>query len=144
MTEILFTLTTIFVAYVIYSVINGEKSLPKSESPEISPPSIPKPSTTEAVKPTEIIKVAPLNEAIKEPVVAVKVTVAKGSVRDPKTGEVATVTNNYRFIKRWVKEALVAEGLLEKVYKNNELDNNTELAIKSAIATFIAMDKYQA
>ncbi|MGZ8223663.1 MAG: hypothetical protein ACXW0H_00925, partial [Methylobacter sp.] len=64
-------------------------------------------------------------------------------IKDPKTGEVATAYNNYRFTKRWIKEALVAEGLLEKVYKNNELDAATEAKIKEAIQKLEAMDKYR-
>jgi hypothetical protein len=38
----------------------------------------------------------------------------------------------------------VTEGLLDKVYKNNELNADTETAIKQAIAKLEAMDKYRA
>jgi hypothetical protein len=41
---------------------------------------------------------------------------------DASTGEEARVAGNYRMVKRWIKEALVEEGLLGKIYKNNELD----------------------
>jgi hypothetical protein len=68
----------------------------------------------------------------------------KKGLRDPKTGEVATSYNNYRFTKRWIKDALVSEGLLEKVYKNNELDAATEVAIKEALVKLEGMDKYRA
>jgi hypothetical protein len=57
---------------------------------------------------------------------------------------VASITTNYRFTKRWVKDALVAEGLLEKIYKNNELDAQSEALIKNAMAKLETMDKYQA
>ena len=62
---------------------------------------------------------------------------------DPTTGEVATVYSNYRFTKRWIKDALVTEGLLDKVYKNTELDAPTEAAIKDAIVKLEAIDKYK-
>nr|WP_305909532.1 hypothetical protein [Methylomarinum sp. Ch1-1]MDP4522451.1 hypothetical protein [Methylomarinum sp. Ch1-1] len=65
------------------------------------------------------------------------------SVKNPETGEVAKIPNNYRFTKRWVKEALVNEGLLDKIYKNNELDDATNAKIKTALDKLKAMDKYQ-
>lgn len=145
MTEILFTLTTIYVAYVIYSIVNGEKSSIKSAQPEKETPSIIEQPILEMAEPEAIKpKVALSPETGNAVKMAAKTPVPKGSVRDPKSGEVAAVTGNYRFTKRWVKEALVAEGLLGKVYKNNELDADTEVLIKSAIATFITLDKYQA
>ncbi|WP_349432145.1 hypothetical protein Q9L42_004980 [Methylomarinum sp. Ch1-1] len=55
----------------------------------------------------------------------------------------AKIPNNYRFTKRWVKEALVNEGLLDKIYKNNELDDATNAKIKTALDKLKAMDKYQ-
>jgi hypothetical protein len=39
---------------------------------------------------------------------------------------------------------LVAEGLLEKVYKNNELDAEIETVIKDALIKLEALDKYKA
>jgi hypothetical protein len=38
---------------------------------------------------------------------------------------------------------LVSEGLLEKVYKNNELDDAIEATIKDAIIKLEAIDKYK-
>jgi hypothetical protein len=63
-------------------------------------------------------------------------------IKNPKTGEVVIVYNNYRFAKRWIKEALVAEGLLKKIYKNNELNADVEAKIKAALVTLESMDKY--
>ena len=74
---------------------------------------------------------------------ATKQDAVKKGLRDPKTGEVATSYSNYRFTKRWIKEALVAEGLLEKVYKNNELDAAIEATIKDAVIKLEAIDKYK-
>jgi len=39
---------------------------------------------------------------------------------------------------------LVAEGLLEKVYTANELNAETDVKIKAAIAKLEAMEKYKA
>jgi hypothetical protein len=61
----------------------------------------------------------------------------------PKTGEEAKVTNNYRMTKRWVKEALITEGLLEKIYKNTELDAPTKIKVSQALSIIKAMDKYK-
>jgi hypothetical protein len=149
MTEGLFILTTIFVAYVVYVLVNERKANAKSVTPTIKPdkqlgpvePSMPlaveKPAEDKQKKP-ETIKPA----ATKSEVTPAADTGKKG-IKDPKTGEVATAYNNYRFTKRWIKEALVAEGLLEKVYKNNELDAATEAKIKEAIQKLEAMDKYR-
>jgi len=167
MIELMFVLTTVFVAYVIYSVTQEKQALDKTkraESQNESPappvqapiaeapakplttssrpvaPAQPKAakSTTKAVKPA-------VSEAAKPVVAATEAAGAnKSTVRDPKTGETASVAGNYRFMKRWVKEALVAEGLLEKVYKNNELDEGAEAKIKQALANLQEIDKYRA
>ena len=64
-------------------------------------------------------------------------------LKDPKTGDIATTYSNYRFSKRWIKEALVTEGLLEKVYKNNELNAEIEASIKAAIAKLESIEQYK-
>ena len=176
MTEVLFILTTIFVAYVVYVIVNEHKSTTKPVVSEIKPEvqvvvEQPKPQITiPTAQPVAAQKTAPTAQPVAakktaptvQPVAAKKTApttqpaaakktaptamqnTAKGSVRDPKTGEIASISSNYRFTKRWVKEALVAEGLLEKVYKNNELDAATETAIKDALVKLEAMDKYRA
>jgi hypothetical protein len=73
----------------------------------------------------------------------VQQTPRKQGLKDPKTGDIATSYNNYRFTKRWIKEALVAEGLLDKVYKNDELNADSEAKIKVTIAKLEALDKYR-
>jgi predicted transcriptional regulator len=147
MSEVLFILTVIFVAYVVYKTVNEQKETPKSTVPKAKPeaPKVvseqPMPETVvKNVKPA-MIKPAVIKQTT--PKATTQDTVKKG-LRDPKTGEVATSYSNYRFTKRWIKDALVAEGLLEKVYKNNELDAAIEATIKDAIAKLEAMDKYKA
>lgn len=151
MTEVLFILTTIFVAYVVYEIVGGQqtanKPAIKPATPKVVPEvqaivgttpkqkNVPKEPSVEAV-PTQIAKIADKPPIAKNS--------GKGGVRDPKTGEITKIANNYRFVKRWIKEALVVEGLLEKVYKNNELDEPTEAAIKQALIKFEALDKYRA
>jgi hypothetical protein len=63
-------------------------------------------------------------------------------LRDPATGEVSAVPANYRFAKKWLKEALVAEKLLDKVYKPNELDAATSEKVKQAIEKLRCLPKY--
>lgn len=65
-------------------------------------------------------------------------------LRNPSTGEAAAIPTNYRFAKRWIKEAMVAEGLLEKVYTNAELDAVTADKVRSALAEFKKLTKYRA
>ena len=145
MTEVLFTLTTIFVAYVVYTIVNEQKMAAKPAEHEV--PKV-QAVVVESIKPKPVAaKIAAKKEspvAVKKPAAAPAIPNAgKGSVRNPKTGEIATVTNNYRFTKRWIKEALVSEGLLGKVYKNNELDTATEAAIKTALLKLESMDQYR-
>lgn len=155
MTEGLFILTTIFVAYVVYVVVNDQRATAKTTMPQAKPekqeatavqsrteqaPKKEAPATTArrtAAKPTTPRKAA-------TPTPAPTQETGKGELRNPATGEVTSVHSNYRFTKRWVKEALVAEGLLEKIYKNNELDATAEAKIKEAVAKLKAMDKYRA
>jgi hypothetical protein len=56
---------------------------------------------------------------------------------------VAKIPNNYRFSKRWIKEILVTEGLLEKIYKNSELTDEVNGKIKQALVNLRGIEKYQ-
>ena len=172
MTEVLFILTTIFVAYVAYALVSEQKAAAKTKAP-IAPPekkvvaeeqakpkavatkakpaaakaavtkaAAPKPAASKtAAKPAATKTAAPKVAAKKATTAA---TAQAAGLKDPKTGEVAKTYSNYRFTKRWIKDALVAEGLLDKVYTTNELDTATEAKIKSAIAQLESMAKYQA
>jgi hypothetical protein len=146
MSEALFILTVIFVAYVVYKTVNEQKETPKSPVSKVQsevPNVVAEQSMPETVVKNE--KPAIIKPAIIKKTTATATaqdTVKKG-LRDPKTGEVATSYSNYRFTKRWIKDALVTEGLLEKVYKNNELDTAIEAAIKDALVKLQAIDKYK-
>lgn len=181
MTEGLFILTTIFVAYIVYAIIDEQKTTAKSKAPAAKPgaqaaaekqaksqvavakenPAVNKPVAAKTVAPkaaaTKAAAPAPAPAAPKvaakpaatkaKPAVAKKATAASApsaGLKDPKTGEVATAYSNYRFTKRWIKDALVAEGLLDKVYAANELNAATDAKIKTAIAKLEAMSKYKA
>ena len=63
---------------------------------------------------------------------------------DPESGQTAANPSNYRFAKKWVKEAMVKEGLLDHVYKNNELKGVVNKTVKEALANFKLIEKYHA
>ena len=148
MTEVLFILTAIIVAYVIYVIVSEQKTTSTSAVGQVKPE-----------KPVAAIKRSTPRSAPKNEKVAAVKSVAsdtnkpepatapqdagKRGLKDPKTGEVATTYSNYRFTKRWIKEALVVEGLLDKVYKNDELNADLEAKIKSAVLKLEAIDKYR-
>ena len=148
MTEVLFVLTVIYVAYVLYVVNSNKKAIVKSIMPVAEPEKqalsveqsliepVPKKEPKKTLN-TEIPKLVK-STTTKKP------TATKKGLKDPKTGNIATTYNNYRFTKRWIKEALVAEGLVEKVYKNNELNADIEISIKAAIAKLETMEQYKA
>lgn len=141
MTEVLFILTTIFVAYVVYVIVNDTKTPAKTvmsqEMPDQQAPLV-----VEQSKPQAIAKKAQPAAAEKIIPAADNKNTGKSGLRNPLTGEVATTYSNYRFTKRWIKEALVKEGLLEKIYKNNELDATAETKIKAALLQLETMDQY--
>ena len=210
MTEGVFILTALFVAYVIYVIVNEKKAGGESTKPAPAatqavqqtvvaekPKAVAKPAAAKkapakaAAKPVPA-KLAAVQEAVvakpaavvekktaaakpvaaaQKPAVAKlasaqKSTVAKpvasatkqkpaepsapeatavkgAGLKDPKTGEVATAYGNYRFAKRWIKEALVSEKLVDKVYKNDELNASVEAKIKAGIVKLEGMKKYQ-
>jgi hypothetical protein len=146
MTEVLFILVAIIVAYVIYVIVSEQKTTStsavnqaKSEKPveavkQSTPQSAPKIEKVAAVK--------SVASATHKPEPATQ-HAGKRGLKNPNTDEVATTYSNYRFTKRWIKEALVAEGLLDKVYKNDELNAELETKIKSAVLKLEANDKYR-
>jgi uncharacterized membrane protein len=197
MTEGVFILTALFVAYVIYVIVNEKKAGGESTKPAPAamkalqqtvvaekPKAIAKPAAAkkapakaaakpvpaqlaavqEAVvaKPVAVVEktaaakpvAAAQKPAVAKPAAAQKPKVAEASapeatavkgagLKDPKTGEVATAYGNYRFTKRWIKEALVSEKLVDKVYKNDELNASVEAKIKAGIVKLEGMKKYQ-
>ena len=139
MTEIFFVLTIIYAAYVIVVAIREDKKphvIDDSAEALMS-------RTVHPVPP--LIPEKPMAQIIEKPVTkTAKIATIKTGLKNPQTGEIATSYANYRFMKRWIKEALVAEGLLEKVYKNNELTPEIEITIKDAISRLESLENYQA
>lgn len=157
MAELLFIATTIFVAYVVFVIIGGKKEKPDSSKSETNEPESSKPAaqtapptavkTAETPAPAKPASPKPAASKAAKPAPA-KATATKAattveSLKNPKTGEVAKTPASYAFAKRWIKDALVEEGLLDKVYKNSELDDATNAKIQTALQQLKAMDKYQ-
>jgi len=146
MTEVLFILIVIIVAYVIYVIVSEQKTTSTSavnQAKSEKPVEAIKQSTTQsAPKIEKVAAVKSAGSATSKPESAIQ-HAGKRGLKNPKTGEVATTYSNYRFTKRWIKEALVAEGLMGKVYKNDELDAELEAMIKSAVLKLEAIDKYR-
>ena len=137
MTEIFFVLTVIYAAYVIFSVVNDNK---KEKVIDDSAPALM--SVTTNINPLipEKVMAQPLVKPVTK---TAKTAVVKSGLKNPITGEIVTSYANYRFMKRWIKEALVSEGLLEKIYKNNELSDEVEVKIKEAVALLENNDSYR-
>jgi hypothetical protein len=164
MAEVFFILIIIYAAYVIHTVINGSK-----EKPSVAVDSSPAVSVPEKVVKTEqkktVVKKKPVvkkSVPVKSPTVAKKTASVKpktkakpkvtakpksslpsGSIRHPDSGEIVKVASQYRMTKRWIKEALVEEGLLDKVYKTNELDDKVKAEIDKAMDKLVGLKKYQ-
>ncbi len=151
MAELLFILVTLYVAYVVFKVVECEKQQKQQKSQAAKPTTAAKPQVTVKSEPAP----APASKkpaAAKPAAPAAKPAAAKtnnttslepGTLKNPETGEVSKIASNYRFLKRWIKEALVEEGLLEKIYKNTELDKETLATINEALEKLKTMDKYQ-
>lgn len=144
MAELIFILTTLYVAYVVFVVVDGEKKLGIGPEPK---PDSSKPNTVAEVKTKAASQqkvAAKPSASTSSPVNTVASSTAKeiDSIKNPETGEVVKVPNNYRFAKRWVKQALVSEGLLDKIYKATELDDETTAKIQQAIDQLKIMPKY--
>jgi hypothetical protein len=137
MTEIFFALTIIYAGYVIFVAVTDKKEPPVHSIDDSAEAlfSVPHHTLSEPEKldvPKEII--------VKD----VKLATTKKGLKNPETGEIATSYANYRFTKRWIKDALVKESLLDKIYKNNELNADVEAKIKKAIEQLENIERYQA
>jgi len=169
MAEVLFVLLTVYVVYVVQSVIykkedkKGETPSPKLkatakavsakevkvavEKKPVVKKVAPKKATPAPIKAkakAKAEKAAPVKAKTKATSkTKAKPGVVSGSLRNPETGDMDKIANSYRMTKRWIKEALVSEGLLPKVYKTTELDDATKLKAKAALDKLAKMDKYQ-
>lgn len=117
-------------------------SVAASAAPAVAVRRVAEPPAKPAVPPAP--PAAPAPAAAAPAPAAARHSAEATMLRDPQTGETAAVPSNYRFAKKWVKEALVAEGLLDKIYKNNELDEAAGEKIKAALEQLKALAKYQA
>ncbi|MCK5872325.1 MAG: hypothetical protein KAG26_05825 [Methylococcales bacterium] len=128
MSEIVYILTIVFVAYTVFSVLKeGKNPLQNSNSNSNN-------EVSQAITAEDSVSDADVDD--------VQLGDA-GSIRNPETGETANIPNNYRFSKRWIKEVLVKEGLLDKIYKNNELTDEINAKIKQALADLQMIEKYK-
>jgi len=126
MSAAIFVLTVIFVAYIVYTVVEEDKTTKETNLEQ------------EQAEKVDVPLVAEKATAVK------KTAVRPKALRHPETGEKASVPSTYRFAKRWIKDALVSEGLLDKVYKNNELDEKNSAKVKAALIEFKTLEKYHA
>lgn len=136
MMQLLVGLTVIFVVFVIYEVFKTVSRSESAPSPEAAPE--PEPKAVEAPGKPVVAEAA-------EPVAKEAAHAERGAqLRNPVTGEVSSAPTNYRFAKKWVKEALVAEGLLDRVYKPTELNDAVAAKTKDALDKLKTLDKYRA
>ena len=164
MPEILIILTVVFIAYLVYNAV-GDAKKSKSDSANVAAPvSVARTQATKATatqpaakkpapvksttKPTPAKPIAKAKQPEKAKTVKAKpaptsAASAVKEIRNPETNEVSAVASNYRFIKRCIKDAMVTEGLLDKVYKTNELDDSNAEKIKDALNKIKALKKYQ-
>ena len=143
MPEFIYVLTVIYAAYVIVSVMKDNKKTKviDTSAKAFTSSATVVPLMPDHVKPQLISK--PLNASKESQIKKAKSALQYGGLKNPETGEVATNYTNYRFMKRWIKEALVSESLLEKIYKNNELTPEVEVKVKEAILQLESIARYQ-
>lgn len=153
MLQLVAGLTVAFVGYVLYEVfktvsqVNNQRPTasgpaPKAvESPELA--AVEEPAATAAVEEAPVQQDEPAVAEAASSESAEADTDDKGvQLRNPATGETCAVPRNYRFAKKWVKEALVEEKLLDKIYKASELDEKASQKVKDAIERLRAIPKY--
>ncbi len=148
MTELLAVLTSIFVVYALYEVFatvsqsgDGLVRTVADSRPAPRPAPVRQSAAAPAAAAAQSATVAATPPKQAKPVAEPDKHL---NLRDPKTGDLSPAPSNYRFAKKWIKEALVAEGLLPKVYKNSELTETLNLKAKEAIEQFKHLEKFQA
>ena len=149
MAEIIFILVTVYTVYIVHSAFS--KNQEKKAKPANLKPDKSKVENLavkeEKIKPAPKPKAEPKKQkpAPKKATTLAKKesTVPEGSLRNPETGEIDKIANSYRMLKRWMKEALVEEKLLDKIYKTNQLDDASKKKIEKSLAKMKKMDKYQ-
>jgi len=147
MTELLAVLTAIFVVYALYEVFatvsqSGDGLSRTGSDSRAAPQAVPSrqpPTPSVTTTPSATLAAAPTKQATAGAEHEKHI-----NLRNPVTGEISPTPGNYRFAKKWIKEALVDEGLLPKVYKNSELTETLNLKAKEAIEKFKHLEKYHA
>lgn len=158
MLQVVAGLTVVFVGYVLYEVFKTVSSQSSSQPEVQAPPPAVKAKTAESVQAAAAAPAKPEPAAApkpqaqqsrkaeaetKKPEAAVEET--RGlQLKDPVSGETCPAPTNYRFAKKWVKEAMVAEGLLDRVYKTADLDEAGSQRVREALEKFKAVEKYHA
>ncbi len=138
MAEIIFILVTFYGFYVIYSAVTSNQT--SKDKRTTSSPLLPVARTVSNV---EEESVATNKKSTVKNSSSSIAKLAGGSLRNPETGEVAKIASSYRMCKRWIKDALVAEGLLEDIYKTSEVDALAKVKIETAFNELVQMEKYQ-
>jgi len=147
MTEFVSATTAFVMAWSVYQVFQSVRETRKatSSSPVVHtiPVAAAAPVSTKPAVPERMPDPPPV------PATRRKASAPAGSpvgtqVRDPVSGEVINMPTNYRFAKKWIKAALVTEGLLDRVYKPNELDEVATQKTRNALERFRSLPKYQA
>ncbi len=146
MIELLAFLTVIFVIYVLYEVFKTvSRAGTEQQAATVAPPAA-KPAAPSVAKPAAAP--APKAPAVSPPPPQAAPAAAEPhkvvNLRDPATGEISPAPGNYRFAKKWIKEAMVKEGLLNKVYKNSELTEAVNSKVKEAMEQFKKLERYHA
>lgn len=141
MAEVIFILVTIYVVYVVRSVVTcNQRKKAEALASKAQVSSAKKPARKEEIK---VVVEQKKSVAKKATPAKTSTKLSDGSLRNPETGEVTKIASSYRMTKRWIKEALVTEGLLEKIYKTNEIDDAAKAKINKALDKLAKMDKYQ-
>jgi hypothetical protein len=142
MTTILIIFILALLVYIIYTVCKATGiAIPHPED-EKAPKELSRQADAGSAASEAVPEIPPGGAAATETAAEPKAAVS--NVRDPKTGEITTFPNTYRFAKRWIKEALVEEGLLDRIYRNNELSaESVNEEVRDALNRFRELEKYQ-
>lgn len=148
MSEIIFILIILYAVYVIKKSCSEKKETGLDFLVSDVPASQAKASTAAPAKKAEKpaakkVKEKPAAKAKPAQALSDGKKIPQGSLRNPETGVEDKIANSYRMCKRWIKEALVTEGLLDKVYKSSEVDDAKKIEINLAIEKLLQLDKYR-
>jgi len=139
MTEFVAATTALLMAYAIQVVFQSVRDPRKPSPPVVARKTV----VTAVAEPAPVVTPPPAPARRRTTVPASAGADRGGQVRDPASGEIITMPTNYRFAKRWLKDALVTEGLLDRVYKPSELDDTANRKTREALEQFKSLPKYQ-